>query len=381
MTPAPDDPKGSGAELTVPPLDFLTKEAEAIPPPERPKPTYELQSFDDLLALPEVEWIVQDFIKSGDLCMFFGAAGSGKTFATIDLLLGLVKGEGFYADRLGILKPCRVLYLSTEGRARIPARFRAAAAKHGIRPSPEQFRVITNDMPNLGEWGTLATFLGDLEASGFIPDLIVYDTFARITAGQEENPSDAAKLHVLNLEKVRDYLLSRGSDAVQIFLHHEARATGKARGSTVYEGAADLILRFREEKSEKRHVMSFEKSKDADPLEEQFFTLTTHDQGSAYVSWGGAYVKSANGGKRLSPVQKQAEEAFLNHASGPGKAKTLAGIASAAGGGESLRKALARLVADQKERFGSVLRETYGPGSVKNRAALHYWLKSNDEEE
>ena len=379
MSQDPEDLKRSGDELAVPDPKAFADESGS-PPPEPPRPTYELLSFDELLALPEVEWIVQDFIKAGDLCMFFGAAGSGKTFATMDLLLGLVNGTGFYAERLGILKPCRVLYLSTEGKARIPARFQAAAAKYGIRPGADRLRVITNDMPNLGEWDTLSTFLGDIEAKGFTPDVIVYDTFARATAGQEENPSDAAKLHILNLEKVRDHLLPRGSEAVQIFLHHEARATGKARGSTVYEGAADLILRFREEKAERRHVMSFEKSKDAEPIEDQSFTLTKHER-SAYVTWGGAYTKPLNGGKKSTDSEKRLWEAFLTHAAGEARAKTLPQLASLAGGNDYFRKQLGDLVTKHPERFGSVTRETYSPGAIKNRAALHYWLKPNGEAE
>ena len=378
MSQDPDDLSGSG-ELALPSVDVLASAAEAKPPPEPPKPTYELLSFDELLALPEVEWIVQDLLKPEDLCMFFGAAGSGKTFAIIDLLLCLIGGRGFYADRLPVLKPCRVLYITTEGRGRIPARFRAAAAKHGIKPSPSQFQTCLKAMPNLGVWDTLDALLFDFRQKGFIPDVIVYDTFARATVGQEENPADSAKVHIENLERLRDELLKQGSLAVQIFLHHEAKGSGRARGSTVYEGAVDLSLRFRKEGG--AFVMSFEKSKDADPLEDQSFSLTKHEEGSASITWGGTYVKSSGNGAARPPAEKAAEEAFLNHAAGPGQAKTLPALSIAAKGDDSLKKALERLVKKEPERFGSVSRVTYGPNAKPNRAALHYWLKAEDDQD
>lgn len=378
MSQAPEDPQGSGdAGPGFDSAEFV--EESASPPPEAEPPKYRALSYDELLSLPEPEWIVEEFLKPEDLCMFYGAAGAGKTFAVIDLLACLLKGSGFYADKLAVLKPCKVLYISTEGRAKIPARFRAALSQYGITPSPEWLRVILNDMPNLGIWDTLQTMLLDLQRQMFVPDIIVYDTFARATSGQEENPSDAAKVHIENLERMRDELLKLGSHAVQIFLHHEARATGKARGSTVYEGAADLIMRFRKEDS--AHVMSFEKTKDADSIEPQEFTLSKHEQGSAFVKWEGTFTKQGTSKSASTPAETAAEQAFLNHAAGPGQAKTLSGISLKAKGDDSLRKALERLVKKHPERFGSDSRITYGPGAKPNRAALHYWLKSDDEQD
>ena len=380
MSQTPDDPKGSGDDLAVPPsLEVLAGGAQAVPYPEPEPLTYEALSFDQLLALPEPEWIIHEFLKPEDLCMFFGAAGAGKTFAIIDLLACLIRGSDFYADRLPILKPCRVLYITTEGRGKIPARFRAALAKHGIRPDPSQLRVIRNAMPNLGVWNTMGSLLSDLQRQGFTPDVIVYDTFARATVGQEENPADAAKEHILNLERMRDELLKLGSHAVQIFLHHEAKGSGRARGSTVYEGAVDLSLRFRKEGD--GFVMSFEKSKDAEPLEDQSFSLTKHEDGSAFVSWGGDYAKPSGNGSKRPTAEKAAWEAFLSHAAGPGQAKTLRALSLAAKGDDSLRKALERLVNKEPERFGSESRVTYAPGGKPNRTALHYWLKSDDDQD
>ena len=126
-------------------------------------------SFADLMNLPSKEWLIGQIIGKGDLGMFYGAPGSGKTFAIVDLIMAGLIGDQWagFADISG---PLTIAYAAGEGAGGLSARFEAASQFHGITDEQARGLHVFLDVPQLyvpksyGEEMPLATAAGRFAA-------------------------------------------------------------------------------------------------------------------------------------------------------------------------------------------------------------------------
>ena len=57
------------------------------------KPVFTPYSFDELLKMPPKEWLLDQVFGAGDIGMFYGTPGCGKTFLIIDMIMSLCTGS------------------------------------------------------------------------------------------------------------------------------------------------------------------------------------------------------------------------------------------------------------------------------------------------
>ena len=171
--------------------DFLLK----IPAPAT-GPVFTPYSFDDLMAMPPKEWLIDQVIGPGDIGVIYGAPGCGKTFVGINMIVSSCTGSQ-WAGRFDVVRPLKVAYCAGEGISGIPARFKAAAEIHGISRLPgfTFYRTVPQLFAESGDSLSVATiklFVAEWKArqekgeAGNL-DIVFIDTLSTASIGAKEN--------------------------------------------------------------------------------------------------------------------------------------------------------------------------------------------------
>lgn len=238
------------------------------------KPTFDLLSFEALLARPPKEWIFEKLLGVRDFAMMFGLPGSGKTFIGLDMIMAMITGRDF-AGHFKNIRPAKVLYCTDEGVEGLPARFKAVAEQYGVKPDPGLLRICLT-MPQLFldvETGW-QHFLNDV-VGNFEPDFIFLDTLFNTMVGAKENVADDASVAIHNAKAIRDALKCGLG-----WFHHANKANEWPRGTSAWIGSMDLIIQT------DAGVLSCFKAKDAPGFTSLAFEIVGTDD-SAIIKWTG----------------------------------------------------------------------------------------------
>ena len=269
-------------------------------------------SYKTLLQLPPKEWIIDRFFGIEDLCMIYGASGSGKTFISIDMIVSSYKGSK-WANRFDIKKrPINVFYCAGEGVSGLPARFEAAVKHYELDDLPNLtfFPKIPQLYLDNGE--SIDVFKKELE-NGIkdnkltSPDLIVIDTMHTAILEAEENSSrDMGKV----LHKCRDIAASQ--KCAVLLVHHSNKLGSSERGSGAVRGSCDCIIEIQGADSGKSSKMVCSKLKDGESWQTQEFRLEKMEgSSSVYVSWGELCDANKSGVKN-EHNEEQYKEVLIN---------------------------------------------------------------------
>jgi len=176
----------------------------------------------------------------------YGGPGTGKSFVAMSMAVSVASGRP-WIGRETVEGP--VVYVAGEGgRELVARRLRAAVRVWGIDPNPdrdsEEYEPANDEFlplyivtpgPDLvaGHEG-LKVLIGDRA-----PKLLIVDTLSRCFIGDENKQEDMGKF-VRSLDRLRD---SYGSGTAVLVIHH-TNAQKKMRGSTVFEGALDVLWKL-----------------------------------------------------------------------------------------------------------------------------------------
>lgn len=206
--------------------------ADDVPTPSR----LGLLPVAQLLAktFPPIEWSVEGYIERGDLAAIVGVPGGGKTFLAIYWLVqAAMRGE-------------RVALIEEEGGERGLQRrlSRALAAVGGIAA----VHAVGGDV--LYAFKKRVSLMNALDIVALESELAgcsmaVFDSFARMTPGLEENSSAEMGRVVDALDRVRT-----ATKATVLVIHHTGKLSwkggvasiGDGRGSSALPGGLDAIV-------------------------------------------------------------------------------------------------------------------------------------------
>lgn len=219
-------------------------------------------SIGEMAGLPDPSWLIEGWLPHYELSMMYGAYGSVKSFAALDIALSVAAG----LPALGLEGEQRafpVLYIAGEGQIGIAKqRVPAWLEHHGVSSDDLPFHLI-REMP-LARNGDadLALMFQGIEAvcGNALPRLVVFDTHARAMAGLDENAVQDTARTVEFYEKV----LRRYSCA-GLAIHHSGVDGSRERGSTALGGACSTILHMEYDMGGKTATLSCTKMKDAEP--------------------------------------------------------------------------------------------------------------------
>ncbi len=246
-------------------------------------------SLEDLLLFPDKEWLIDQVIGAGDLGMFYGPAGTGKTFLVIDMIISCLMGYG-WAERFKTKRPLNIAYCAGEGLSGLKSRFGAAVKHNKVKPSLKNFTFF-NTMPQLfleheeADHETIKRFVDEWKSNqekGTADplDILFIDTLHTSTIGADENSAkDMGKaLHLCRYA-------SKELGCAVVLIHHSNKGGNEERGSSALRGAMDVIIEITKPKKDPS-TMICSKLKDGKQWQSQNFELIPVDgTKSVCVSW------------------------------------------------------------------------------------------------
>lgn len=200
------------------------------------------------------DWFIKGLLPRADLVVLYGASGSGKTFVALDIAAAIARGLTWRGLRT---KKARVLYIAAEGGGNVGKRFEAYARHHGINAADLDIGVITA-APNLLVADDISELMASIRAAGDV-DIIIFDTYAQVTPGSNENSGEDMGLALANVRS-----LTEAAGATALLVHHAGKdASRGARGWSGMRAAADAQLEVIKHENGSRELR-IDKMKDGD---------------------------------------------------------------------------------------------------------------------
>jgi RecA/RadA recombinase len=217
--------------------------------------------------------LVAGLIGEQQFGMVYGESGSGKSFATFDMMAHYALGREWMGHKV---KGGGVLYIAAEGRGGWANRVEAFCIHHGL--DEEQRTMIpfgfVLESVNLGRTGNGDAGAVVRAAEKYAKkvdrslDMIVVDTMARATPGANENDAGDMGAFVANMDLIR-----RSTGASPVIVHHSGKnAQLGARGHSSLRGAVDTEIEV-ERLEDGSRVMRLRKSRDGSDTADIAFTL------------------------------------------------------------------------------------------------------------
>jgi 5S rRNA maturation endonuclease (ribonuclease M5)/archaellum biogenesis ATPase FlaH len=221
-----------------------------------------LLNITALNSIQKPKWLVKGELYAGTLALYYGAAGTKKTFYLLDLALKLASSGK------------KVIYVAAEGLAGIPKRIEGWLKAHESSNPHPNFYVYPEALP-VHETDKLAEFLFTLEYELFslATDLIVLDTLNQNSVGLDENQQKDITCFFAAQKRLRN-----ATGATILTVHHSGWGeVDRLRGSSSMSGVVDTIVKFEMEGDLTK--VSCERQKDGIKFAQKYLKWVTMDVG------------------------------------------------------------------------------------------------------
>ena len=216
--------------------------------------TKRLLTLDDIDALPDPEFLIESVLPCGSIGVLYGEPACFKTFIALSMAMSSAAGIDWLGRKT---RKGAVLYVAAEGIFGFKNRLRAYKRLHEVEGADVRFLP---EGIQLSDGESLKGLLDQLAEGEFNPDLVIFDTLARMTVGAEENSAR----EMGEVVKAAD-ALRRNLDATVLLIHHTRKDRKSERGSSALRGAADVMIECKRlANSERIVVAKCAKMKDAE---------------------------------------------------------------------------------------------------------------------
>ena len=222
---------------------------------------FEVQRASDFSAGPPPRWHIRTVMPQGELVVLFGASGSGKSFAILDMVTAIAEGKDWRGNKV---TQGRVVYVVAEGRAGFRKRLDALKQHRGVDLDALDLGIVP-DCPNLLDGDEVALAAAIHGAGGAA--VVVIDTLAQVMAGGDENSATEMGRALAACK-----LMHEATGATVVLVHHSGKdATKGARGWSGLRAAADAELEVTRKGD--RRCIRVTKQKDGDDSASYAFEL------------------------------------------------------------------------------------------------------------
>jgi phage/plasmid primase-like uncharacterized protein len=232
---------------------------------------FETLSLDEIVNMPPPQWRIDGLIPEHGLALLYGKPGEHKTFLALDMVLRTAYGLDWHGRAV---RQTGVLYIAGEGRFGIGQRIKGWRKKHGLEGVDAPFKLlpVAVHMLDPASVEKLKRTIDQVRAEvDFEIGMVVIDTVSRSIPGQDENSQEAMSLFIDACTQIQNHC---GGTVVGI--HHSGKDVDRGmRGSTVLLGGCDTAIRVA--KDEGHTVLSVEKQKDGEEIDDVHFTMEVVD--------------------------------------------------------------------------------------------------------
>jgi RecA-family ATPase len=260
---------------------------------------YALRS-DDYAIQPQapIDYLIGDLITNSSLNVFYGEAGSKKTYSALSMAVAVANGKEWLNF---VTKKSPVLIIDEESGEKRLARRLNETMKGANCESSGQLYFISLAGFKLDKKEDVRTIESEINKIG--AKLVIFDALADIMDGDENSKKDVQPV-MNNLRKIAD-----NTDSSIILIHH-ANKGGGYRGSTAIKASSDLMIQVSSDLDDS--VINFKTEKNRDG---------TYISWSAEATWEGDtfYLEST------STIQKTSsrEDYVINFLRENGESSTI----------------------------------------------------------
>ena len=152
--------------------------SEGVCTPEGFEGRFRVYSAESLAQRDPIGWLIKGVLPDADMGVLFGASGSGKSFAALDMAGSIARGVDWRGRRV---RKGRVIVIAAEGGGGYGKRIKAYCQHHNIAMRDLDIGVITA-APNFLEADDISEVVASIVAAGGA-SLLIVDTFAQVTPG------------------------------------------------------------------------------------------------------------------------------------------------------------------------------------------------------
>lgn len=207
---------------------------------------------------PPKTWIIEGLVGAGDIVLFFGDAGLGKTYILIDAAICVARAEP-WLNRSTIAAP--VLIVDEEsGYVRLTDRLARTMRGHGVAPGTDiaVHYIVLAGFNFLSDPSWFADLRGAIVGTG--ARLVIIDALADVMLGGDENAVRDTQTSFHGLRSVAE-----ATGAAIIVIHHTNK-NGGYRGSTAINGSVDLALQVSHGQAAGTLEIKSVKARDIEPV-------------------------------------------------------------------------------------------------------------------
>ena len=194
---------------------------------------FKLQSFNDILNLPDPEFLIEGMLVKDSFAVIYGPSGLGKTFLGLSIAFAVATRTSWNGKAVN---GGSVVYVSAEGKAGLKDRSRALQQHNECSDEPP-FWFLTEAV-NFLELAQINDLINEIKKLAERPALIIVDTLARSFVGGNENDAKDMGLFIFGIDTLR-----RATGATVLVIHHTGKdKKSKERGSSALRGSADTMI-------------------------------------------------------------------------------------------------------------------------------------------
>ncbi len=212
-------------------------------------------AVDACAPRPPLEWIVENLIIKGGLCMMTGDAGSGKTFACLDMAVAICVGDDWMERKT--VKGAVLIIDEESGDHRLGTRLTKTIKGHNADDSIELY-YITMQNADIRD----ALDISEIEKIIVEKNIkfVLIDAFMEVIPGADENSVKDVLPGLMQLKQI----IEKTKTTIML-IHHNEKSDKGYRGSTAIKGSVDFMIETK--KAENSDIIDFKtkKIRDGEP--------------------------------------------------------------------------------------------------------------------
>lgn len=249
------DAKEKGYEPESISTDILIKEQELKAVTDKPR--FEVRtSVDALRPRPPLQWIIQDLMVKGGVCMMTGDAGSGKTWSSLDIAVSIATGDK-WLDKETIQGP--ILIIDEEsGDHRLSSRLQKVMSGHNTGEECQLYYVTMSgaDLNNALDVYEIEKIIIEKKIC-----FVLIDALMDVILGADENSVKDVIPAFTQLKRI-----SERTGVTFLIIHHNDKSGKGYRGSTAIKGAVDLLMQVEKPENSDKLKITTPKMRDGEPI-------------------------------------------------------------------------------------------------------------------
>lgn len=189
--------------------------------------------------LGPVDWLIEDYLETDAVNVFYGAGGTYKTFAALDAALSIATGRPWQDKEV---KQGLAVYIPGEGKAGLIRRARAWFKHFGVDADTDNFKMTDRGVP-MTDAESVENLISLVEntCGGRSPSIVVIDTLAKNFGASDENSTKDMNAFVNNVE----WMIRDRFNCAVVIVHHVSKANPKAmRGSAALNYGVEAAFLF-----------------------------------------------------------------------------------------------------------------------------------------